>query len=372
VSSTRQIHEPEEAAEPISDTSPWRQHLPFAVWSLLALACLYTVYFARALLFPFVLSFLLSSLLRPVVNALSRLRIPVPVGAAIVLIALLGGTAAAMYGLSTPAATWMARAPESLRVLERTGGKLLRPLERFRRTAAQVDTMAGMDAPQKGVARVEVQGPGFGAAVFGGMQELASLVLVVVPLLYLLLASGDSVLRALVRAIPRLRDKKRAVDIARETERQVSTYLFTLSLINLGLGIAVAIGMALIGLPNPALWGVIAAVLSYVPVFGGIVTGAVLLLAGTLTFDSVSLALLPVLVFAGLNLLQDYVVTPMVMGRRLTLSPIVLFVGVVFWWWLWGVPGSLLAVPMIAVFKIICDRTEALKPIGELIEGDRT
>jgi predicted PurR-regulated permease PerM len=177
--------------------------------------------------------------------------------------------------------------------------------------------------------------------------------------------------RALVRAIPRLHDKKRAVDIARETERQVSTYLFTLSWINAGLGIAVAVTMGLIGLPNPALWGVIAAVLSYVPVFGGIVTGAVLLLAGTLTFDSLWLALLPVLAFAVLNFAQDYVVTPLVMGRRLMLNPIVLFTGVVFWWWLWGVPGSLLAVPMIATFKIICDRTEGLKPIGELIEGGK-
>ena len=185
--------------------------------------------------------------------------------------------------------------------MSRRSADLQPGLERFRRTAAQVDQVAGLDAPQKGVARVEVQGPGFGAAIFGGVQEPASLVLVVIPLLYLLLASGDGLLKGLVRAIPRLRDKKRAVDIARETQRQVSTYLFTLSLINAGLGLAVALAMALVGLPNPALWGVVAAVLSYIPVFGGIATGAVLLLAGALTFDSLWLALLPVLTFAVLN-----------------------------------------------------------------------
>jgi predicted PurR-regulated permease PerM len=350
--------------------SPFERYLPMAVWALLALAVLYTLHFARAVLFPLALAAILSLLLSPVVQALGRFALPRPVGAALVLAALLGASGLGVYSLSGPAAAWVARAPESLKEVEARGRRLLRPFDRFTRAAAQMEDLASVDTDGATVTTVEVKGPGLGAALFGGVQNLLGLVVVVVPLLYLFLASGDRVLRSVVRALPRLRDKKRAVEIARETQRQISAYLFTLTVLNVGLGIAVAITMGLIGLPNPILWGVVAAVLSYVPTIGGIACGCILALAGLLTFDTLRQAMLPPLLFIVLNYFQDYLLTPLVMGRRLTLNPIVLFVGLVFWWWLWGVPGALLAVPMIATFKIFCDHTEALGPVGELIGDD--
>jgi predicted PurR-regulated permease PerM len=361
---------PRSAAERRRALSVWRRQLPLAVWALLVLACFYTLHFARALLFPFVLALILGLLLRPLVHALRRLGVPVPVGAAVVLAVLLAGTGLGAYGLSGPAASWVARAPESLKAVEHRARKLLQPLDRFHRAAAQVESFTSMDAGAPNVSTVELKGPGFGAAIFGGIQDFASVLLVVVPLLYLLLASGDELLRNVVRALPRLRDKKTAVDIARETQRQISTYLLTTTAINVGLGVAVTCAMWLIGLPNPLLWGAVAAALSYVPIFGGMACTAILGLAGILTFDRLAYALLPAAVFLVLNFIQDNVVTPLVLGRRLTLNPVVLFMGAAFWWWIWGIPGGLMAVPMITTFKIVCDRTESLRWMGALIGGD--
>jgi predicted PurR-regulated permease PerM len=348
-------------------SSAWRLYSPFALWGLLALASLYTLQHARAFLFPVVLACILSLVLSPLVQGLKRLKIPQSLGAAVVLIAVLAGTGWAIYGLSAPASAWVARGPQTLKVLERRGREILKPFHRFSETAAQVDSLTSMESEE--VTQVEVRGPGLSATLFVSVQELINGALVVVPLLYLLLASGDTLLRGVVRTLPRLRDKKRAVDIARETQRQVSEYLFTMTAINAGLGVAVALAMWAIGLPNPWLWGALAAILSYIPIFGGIGCTAILAVAGLMTFESTRHAMLAPLAFLVLNFIQDYLATPLIMGRRLTLNPIVLFVGVVFWWWIWGVPGGLLAVPMIATLRIFCDRSEALKPIGELIGG---
>jgi len=167
--------------------------------------------------------------------------------------------------------------------------------------------------------------------------------------------------------LPQFRDKKKAVTIARETEASISTYLVTVTLVNLALGLGVALVMFLLKMPNPVLWGAMAALAEFVPYLGASALVALLTLAGLVTFEQVGHALLVPVAYLGVNIIQSQLVSPLILGRRLTLNPVAIFVGLVFWWWIWGVPGAFIAVPLIATFKIFCDHIEALAPIGEFL-----
>jgi predicted PurR-regulated permease PerM len=203
--------------------------------------------------------------------------------------------------------------------------------------------------------------------VFGGTTALLSSIGVILFLTYFLLASGDLFLQKLVGVLPQLKDKKTAVRIVRDTQTQISRYLVTTTMINTGVGIATGIALGLVGMPNPVLWGVVAALLNFVPYIGGLVNTIILTLAAFLTFDDVSQALLVPVIFTAVNILEGNLITPMVLGRRMRLNTVAVFIGLIFWWYLWGIPGAILAVPMMATIKIACDHIAALAPVGEFL-----
>jgi predicted PurR-regulated permease PerM len=339
-----------------------------ALTALLILATFYTLYLARSFLLPIILALLLSFLLAPVVRLLRRLRIPQGLAAGLVVFGLLGGLGWGVYELSGPAYEWAQKAPQSMRRLERKLRDIKRPVQTMSKATQQVEkiTQMGGGTPPR---TVTVQSETLGERVFSQATELVAGAAVMFILLFFLLASGDLFLRKLIRVLPRLSDKKRAVEIARQIESDISAYLATVTVINIGLGLAVWGLMTLIGVPNPLLWGVIATVTNYIPYLGAIIMIVVLAGVGFLTFPDLTHSLMPPAAFIGLNLLESYLVTPMVLGRRLTLNPVVIFLGLTFWGWLWGITGALLAVPIMVVLKIFCDHSESLASIGEFL-GD--
>lgn len=336
-----------------------------ALTGLLVLAVLYTLYFARAFLLPIVLAVLLDFLLSPVIRLLKRGRIPEPVGAALVLLVLLGAVGGGAYSLAEPAREWVARAPESVARVQSRLQVLRRPVEQVTRTAEQVE--AATNVEKTGPQEVVVRGPRLSERLFGTTQSLLTGALETIILLYFLLAAGDLFLQKLIKVLPLLRDKKKAVAIARETEASISTYLFTLALVNTGLAVVVTLVMMAIGMPNAVLWGVLAGLAEFVPYLGATVLLVLLAMAGLVHFDTIGHALLVPGAYLAVNLLQSNFVSPYVLGRRLTLNPVAILVGLVFWWWLWGVPGAFIAVPLLATFKIFCDHIESLAPIGEFL-----
>ncbi|MEA2692506.1 MAG: hypothetical protein QOJ16_1893 [Acidobacteriota bacterium] len=347
-----------------------------ALTGLFILAAFYTLYFARSFLLPIVLALLFSLLLSPFVRGLKKLlRIPEPLGAGLVLLALLGLVVGGLYELSGPAYEWMQKAPASLHKVEDKLRQLKRPVLLFGRATEQVAKMTDVGAPPASpktpppVTVAVPAGPSLGARLLDRTTEFAANAAVLLILLYFLLASGDLFLRKLVKVLPSLSDKKRAIEIARQVETDISAYLSTVAMINLGLGVGVATAMALIGLPNPLLWGAMAALTNFIPYLGAMSCYIAIALAGFLTFNDLTHALMPVGAFLCLNVVEAYFVTPMVLGRRLTLNPVVLFLGLTFWGWMWGIAGALLAVPIMVVFKIFCDHIEPLAPIGEFL-GD--
>jgi predicted PurR-regulated permease PerM len=218
-----------------------------------------------------------------------------------------------------------------------------------------------------GPQEVILRGPRLSERLFGTTQSFITGAIETLILLYFLLAVGDLFLQKLIKVLPQFGDKKKAVAIARETEASISRYLFTLALVNVGLGLAVALVMLLIGMPNALLWGALAGLAEFVPYFGATIMLGMLTLAGLVTFPTLGHALLAPGAYLAVNLIQSQLVSPFVLGRRLTLNPVAILVGLVFWWWIWGVGGAFIAVPLLATFKIFCDHIESLAPIGEFL-----
>lgn len=336
-----------------------------AITGLFVLAVFYTLYFARPFFLPIVIAVLLDFLLSPIIRFLKRVRVPESVGAAIVVAALLGLIAGGIWALSEPAKSWIARAPASIHRVQERLRAVRGPVEQVTKTADEVE--AATDIAKKDVPQVVVRGPTMSERLFGSTQTLLIGAFETLVLLYFLLAVGDLFLQKLINVLPRLKDKKKAVTIARETESSISTYLFTVSLVNVGLGLVVALAMLIVGMPNPLLWGALAGFAEFVPYLGASVMLIVLSLAGISNFPDVGHALLVPGTYLAINLIQANFVSPLVLGRRLTLNPVAILVNLVFWWWLWGVGGAFVAVPLLATFKIFCDHIESLAPIGEFL-----
>jgi predicted PurR-regulated permease PerM len=289
-----------------------------------------------------------------------------PFGAGIVVLGLLAILSFGVYELSTPVERWAAEAPKTLSTVEARMKKLTKPLERVRRTAEQVETATSTAAPPK-TTEVVVRGPGLVARVFGTTQRFVAGSLEVLILLFFLLASGDLFLQKLVKVLPALGDKRTAVQIARAAESSISTYLITALAINVGEGIVVAVVLWLLKMPNPLLWGTMVVLLEFIPYLGAATIVVVLSVAALTVFESVTHALLIPASFLAINLIQANLVSPLLFSRRLTLNPVALFVGLTFWWWIWGIPGAFIAVPLVATFKIFCDHIGALAPVGEFL-----
>jgi predicted PurR-regulated permease PerM len=337
-----------------------------AVTGLFVLAVFYTLHIGRVFFLPIVMALLLAFLLSPVVRALKRIHVPEFLGAALVMLLLLGVIGGATYQLVGPAQEWMSRAPASLSQVQGKLRKLRHPVEQVTKTAEQMARATAGPGDTR-TPQVQIKGPGLGERLFGQTQDLVIGAVEMIILLFFLLASGDLFLHKLVKVLPVFGDKKRAVSIARETEAQISRYLLTVTIINVCLGAVVALTMALLGMPNPLLWGVLAGLFEFVPYLGASTMVVLLTMASLLTFDDPGRALSVPLVYFGINTLQGSIIAPLVLSRQLTLNPVAIFVGIVFWLWVWGIPGAFLAVPMIATFKIFCDHLEPLAPIGEFL-----
>jgi predicted PurR-regulated permease PerM len=173
----------------------------------------------------------------------------------------------------------------------------------------------------------------------------------------------------MISILPTLSDKKRALRIAYDVEREISRYLLTVSVINVGLGVAVAAAMAATGMPNAILWGVATALLNFVPYVGALTNLATVAVVAVLSFDSIQQAMIPPILFVACIIIEGQFVTPAVLGRRLELNSVAIFITLALWSWLWGIVGAILAVPMLVSVKVLCDHFEGLSSFGEFLSA---
>ncbi len=334
---------------------------------LAVIATCFALYAGRGLLMPIIVSVMLGFLLRPPVRWFHRRGLREPIGAGIVVLGSVLIVVGIVRILAAPASTWLARAPQAVEEfsskLQRTGGAVAQLEE----TAAKVEQIAsgGQPAARQAVTPVPARTPLL-RRMFGDLTDFAGGIFSVIFLTYFLLASGDLFMRKMTDMMPRGRARMPR-EISTEIETSVSRYLRTITLINIGLGLATWGVLAALKMPNAGLWGMLAGVLNVVPYLGAVATAGVLTLAAVASFDSLGHALLMPGAFLLLNLVEANVVTPVLLGREFPLNAVAVFVGLLFWGFVWGIPGAILAVPMMVTLKIVCDRFLALRPLGELL-----
>jgi predicted PurR-regulated permease PerM len=348
---------------------------------LALLASVYALHWARAVFIPLLLGVMLSYALSPVIDRFHRWRLPRVLGAAVLLIAVVTGFGSMIYTLSDDAATLVESLPEAAQKL----GQALRPtrgapvstIDKVQQAATRLEQAAeattAVAPPAKGVTRVQIEQPRLNIKeyLWSGTVGLASLIgqaAVVFFIAFFLLTTGDSFRRKMVKiAGPTFAKKRVTVEVMDEIGAQIQRYLVIQVFTSVLVGLATWGALWWLGLERAAVWGLVAAVLNLVPYLGAIVTAGGLALVAFLQFGSFGMAALIGGVSMFINTLEGNLITPWLAGRASSMNPLVIFVGVLAFGWLWGIWGLLLGTPMIMGIKAICDHVDDLKPIGELL-----
>lgn len=338
-----------------------------ALTAIAAVLVLHAVRVAAPIILPLYIAMLATLLLTPVVAALGRLRVPTALGALVVLTALVVAAGTGVTLLASPVQEWMGRAPTSIRMIEHKVRVLKEPLAQVTDVTNRVESMADVSGATAAPV-VQVARPPLREVLVSGTIDLALSSAIVLVLMYFLLISGGALTRKIIAIQPQPEQRRRIVAILRTIDRDISRYLLTVCGINAVLGATIALATHLLSMPNPLLWGTAAAVLNFVPFIGPFVTGSVLALAALLSFADPWQALLVPLTFFLITGIEGFVVTPALLGRRLDLSPIAVLISLLLCAWLWGIPGALLAVPTLAIVRIVSGHHPSLQRLGVLLE----
>jgi predicted PurR-regulated permease PerM len=363
-------------------------HMPVDVRSaalvvLCVLAVVFTLHWAKAVFVPLMLSLLLTYALAPLVDLLERWRISRWIGAAVILLGLGGGMGWTGYSLSGSASELLDTLPvaaQKLRMAVRSGKSTdTNALDTVQKAAAQLEQAAEENsakvAARKGVARVVIERPAFNVRDYlwsgtVGLIAAAGQLTLVAFLTYFALGSGDTFRRKLVKITgPSLQKKKITVHVLDDITQHIERYLLVQILTSALVGVATGLAFWAIGLENAAVWGIVAGVTNLIPYIGSVIVMAAAGLVAFLQFNSIEMALLVGGVSLVIHTLVGNLLVPWLTSRTSRMNPVAVFVGVIFWGWIWGIWGLLLGIPIMMVVKAICDRVEDLQPIGELL-GD--
>jgi len=331
---------------------------------LFLLACLVIMNIAQEVILPVVIAVVLKLLLQPLVRLLERIRVPKALGALIAVVALLGVFALLGAVLSGPASEMVRNFPTLMSKAQERFGALLGLMEQAKPLLARVglENTNPMDL-------IHINPGGMAGSVASGASGFASHMLEILLILFYMLVFGETFMRRLVEVLPRFREKKQAVEISDAVERDISAYLLTITVINAMLGTLAGMAMWLFGVPNALVWGVLAFVFNYVPIIGPIAGVCLFALVGLATLGTSWLALGPAALYLALHFAEGEAITPLVLAKRFTLNPIAVMIGLIFWFWMWGVQGAILSVPLLAIVKIVSDRVRPLRALGHLLEG---
>ena len=324
-------------------------------------------YAAAAFFMPVVLALLLALTLSPLVRWLHRRGMGEGLAAALVVLLLTVGIGSAFAALGTPFIDLVDNAPRMASEVREKFEQIRAPLETVTDVAEQVDEATGGG---DGVQQVTVQQPGILSQVAGSALSIATTTAIVIILTLFLLASGDHFSEQIVKSFGTLRDKKRALRTVRDIEGEISRYLLTITIINACLGLAVGTAMWLLGMPTPVLWGMLAALVNFLPYIGSLIGIAIVAVVSLATFPTIGAALLPPLAYFACTTLEGQFVTPTVVGKRLRINTVAVFLAVAFWSFLWSIPGALMAVPILVFLKVLCDNVEGLHGIGRFLSAE--
>ncbi len=364
-------------AQPVSPVDPivvqtdpvLSSPLSISALVLAILVATYGLYVGKDVVLPIMLAVVLKLLLQPTMDFLrNRLRIPAELASLLLIICLFVFIATVLFAISGPASAWISKLPEVLPLLKQKLGVLREPIDYLQGMFKELEEVAASPAQGASVPTVAVKDPtAITSKLAWSTISILTRLLSTLVILFFLLAAGDRLLRGLIEVLPRFADKRQAVDIAAEIQKQIGGYLFIITIMNTAVGVLTGLAMWSCGLGDPILWGVAAFLINYVPIIGPLVGIGIFLLAGIVTLEWPWSAFLPAGLYLLIHIAEGEIITPLLLAKRLTLNPGVVIVALFFWHALWGVPGALLAVPLVAMFKIASDRIEVLRPAGHII-----
>ncbi len=342
-----------------------------AVGSFLILA-VGALYYARSFFLPVVLAILITLVLAPTVRRLARIGVPPFVSAALFIVVLAAGLALLSISLSGTVSSIIGNAPETITQIHNRFAFLQEPFTALNDIGRQIGTL-GSDikaAPQEAPQSVVLVQPGILGWLAGTAADVGTTIGATLILSLFLLAQRDTLRLKLIRVTRELSDKKRSLRVLRDIENEVSHYLLTITAINLGVGVCVGIAMALLGMSSPLLWGVGAALLNYIPFIGPLAGECLALMIAAVTFPTPLHIVAPPLAYLAIQMVEANFVTPTVLGRRLELNPVAILIALALATWMWGIIGTVLAVPMLVVVKVFSSNFEGLFALGEFLSAE--
>jgi predicted PurR-regulated permease PerM len=332
---------------PLKATDAWRAFAQLATIGMFLLAFVTALYFGRPFLMPILAALLVGATFAPLIKMADQRGVSPWLTAVVIVMLVVAAIAVAASLFAAPVIEWIGRAPEIGAIIKEKFYVFDRPL------AALRDLQKALMPPSRPEVAVETSQIALVTPVVAFVTPaVAQVVLFFATLLFVL--AGQIELRRYAASWFRDREAKlRFIRIANDIEDNLASYVAVLTVINLGLGTLVAVGAWLFGLPNPVVFGVMIAVLNYLPYIGPAIMVIVLFGVGLVTFPTLGYALLPPAAFVALATLEGQIFTPMILGHRLTLNPLAVFLSIAFWAWLWGPMGAFLAVPLLIVGMVV-------------------
>ena len=347
-------------------TTPSRATTSFT-GGLFALALFTTLYFAYEIVIPVLLAFILKLFLQPVIRIFEKFKIPRSLAAIFVIFILLGSFVGLGTILYRPTVVWAEKLPAGIPQLQQRLTFLSKPIETMQKFLIRAERVT--EGTHTKTIPVAIEGNRLSDKLLHGTRALVGGVLTTLLILFFLISSGDTFLRRLVEILPRFENKRQAVAISQQIERDIAGYLLTITLVNAGIGLIMGSIMFTLGIGDPILWGTLTFLLNYIPIIGPLIGIFIFLLAGLLDYSLLSYAVLPATIYVLVHFLESSILTPHLLAKRFTLNPVLVIFSLIFWFWMWGVPGAILAMPILAITKIICDRVDRLSAFGHFMEA---
>lgn len=314
-----------------------------------ALALIAALYLGRSLLLPVVAGLLVGATLAPVVKFGTRRGIPAPVSAVVIALLLVGLVGILLTFFAAPLTEWIARAPEIGKVIQEKLRVFEYPLSALRSIK---DALMPATAGGNTVSVESNPAEMVGNVLLAITPAVSEFVLFFGTLIFFL-ATSANLRQKLVVAFLTRDSRLRMLRIFNDSEQNLVSYVGLVSLINLGLGVVTTAMLYLIGFPNPVTFGLLTLVLNYIPYIGPAMVALVLFAVGLVAMPSLAYAALAPALFIAIATVEGHFITPSIVGRRMTLSPFLVFLALAFWTWLWGPVGAFLAVPLLIVSFVV-------------------
>ncbi len=336
------------------------------------LAILYTLQVARDVMLPITLALIFSLLLSPVVSRLQAIHVPRSLAALTVMSICLSIAGGGIYALAKPASEWLQRVPEAVEVVREQLSSVNTSSPDVDAATRSIDSLAqefsaSANPRNPELTKVVITEAGWRSELGETAKNFGVYGTLSIILLFFLLTSGEALMRRFIHSLPTQRDKAVVTRIAHRAQTQMSRYLMTITAVNIAIGCITALALYLFDFPDPALWGAVAALMRYIPYLGVSITLILLSIVSAVSYPTATAIIAVPAAYALFSAAVGQFIDPLVHGFRFSLNPIVVFLWIFFWGWLWGAPGVLLAVPLLTLFQVVCQHTERLLPLAHII-----